>query len=138
MIVGQQTRRRRNQRWGELDKRSIPLEQLIRHYEVYNRSEGKSSRTVAWYTDCLTKFARFLQNRGSPVNLADTGIEEAREFILYLQQKRKWDDSDTIRTRDENLSPYTIQGYVRSLRALWCSQRKRSRKCCRASTRRLR
>lgn len=119
MIVGQQTRRRRNQRWEELDKRSIPLEQLIRHYEVYNRSEGKSPRTVSWYTDCLTKFARFLQNRGSPVNLADTGIEEAREFILYLQQKRKWDDSDTIRTRDENLSPYTIQGYVRSLRAFY-------------------
>jgi len=119
MIVGQQTRRLRNQRWEELDKRNIPLEQLIRHYEVYNRSEGKSPRTISWYTDNLTKFTRFLQNGGSPVHLADVGIGEAREFILYLQQKRKWDDSDTIRTRDENLSPYTIQGYVRSMRAFY-------------------
>jgi site-specific recombinase XerD len=119
MIVGQQTRRRRNQRWEELDRLSIPLEQLIRHYEVYNRSEGKSPRTVSWYTDCLSTFFRFLQNRGNLVTLADTGIGEAREFILYLQQKRKWDNSETIRTRDENLSPYTIQGYVRSLRAFY-------------------
>lgn len=123
MMVERLRKKRRNQRWEELDKQSIPLEQLIRHYEVYNRSEGKSPRTVSWYTDSLGAFVRFLQNGqngGDPVTLADTGIEEAREFILYLQQKRKWDDSATIPTRDEHLSPYTVQGHVRSLRA-FCS-----------------
>jgi site-specific recombinase XerD len=119
MIVGQQTRRRRNQRWEKLDKLSIPLEQLIRYYKVYNKSERKSPNTVSWYTYCLTTFLRYLQDRGNLVTLADIGIIEAREFILYLQEKRKWDNSKTIGTRDENLSPYTIQGYVRSLRAFY-------------------
>ncbi|GAI33387.1 unnamed protein product, partial [marine sediment metagenome] len=119
MMVGRLITRRQNQRWEELDKQSIPLERLIMHYEVYNRSEGKSPRTVSWYTDNLTSFARFLQNGSSPVTLVEAGIEEAREFILYLQKKRKWDDSVTIPTREERLSPYTVQGYVRSLRAFY-------------------
>jgi hypothetical protein len=39
MMVGQRLRRRRNQRWEELDKRSIPLEQLVRHYVTLAASQ---------------------------------------------------------------------------------------------------
>jgi len=77
---------RRNQRWEELDRSSIPLSKLIKHYEAFNRTEGKSPRTIEWYTETLLAFEKFLQNSNRSRSLRDIGIEEAREFILYLQQ----------------------------------------------------
>ena len=38
--------RRRNTRWEDMDRSNIDLLVLIRHYEVHNRTEGKSPRTV--------------------------------------------------------------------------------------------
>ena len=74
------TLKRRNLRWEEVEKSNIPLDRLIRHYESFNRSEGKSPRTISWYSDTLHTFESFLKKNGS-VLLRDAGINEAREFI---------------------------------------------------------
>ena len=34
-------------RWESMDKSEIPLEKLILHYEAFNRTEGKSEKTVS-------------------------------------------------------------------------------------------
>lgn len=41
----------RHLRWDEMDKNHTPLEKLIRHFEVHNRTEGKFTRTVEWYKE---------------------------------------------------------------------------------------
>jgi hypothetical protein len=40
---------RRNLRWHEMHKENIELSILIKQYEAYNKSEGKSPRTVEWH-----------------------------------------------------------------------------------------
>lgn len=48
--------RGKNRRWQELEKENIPLEKLAKHFEAYNRSEGKSPRTVEWHSQVLRYF----------------------------------------------------------------------------------
>jgi|GEM_PF-3764508 len=40
--------RRKSQRWHDLDQANIPLGKLIRLYETFNRTEGKSPKTISW------------------------------------------------------------------------------------------
>jgi len=104
----------------DLDRANIPLGKLIRLYETFNQAEGKSPKTISWYTDTLLTFERFLINSGKSTSLGDIGIVEAREFILYLQQKQRWDGNNGNHGKDDHLSPFTVQGFVRSLKA-FCS-----------------
>lgn len=60
---------RRNSRWQEMDKSGIELSRLIQFYETFDRSEGKSPRTVAWYTEVLSLFLDWLQLNGKPTNI---------------------------------------------------------------------
>jgi len=112
------TLKRRNLRWEEVDKSNILLDKLIRHYESFNRSEGKSPRTISWYSDTLRTFEGFLKKDGSAL-LRDAGINQVREFILYLQEKEKWDGNGRTCSKGSRLSPFTVQGFVRSLKAFY-------------------
>ena len=40
------TLKRRNLRWEEVDKSNIPLDKLIKRYESFNRTEGKSTTAL--------------------------------------------------------------------------------------------
>ena len=74
-------RERRNLRWEEMDKREIELIQLIQYFEVFNRSEGKSSRTVKWYSDVLNLFLHWLESEG----MSDTGEIEKLKVLPTLE-----------------------------------------------------
>jgi len=109
----------RNRRWQELDKDSIPLERLARHFEAHNRSEGKSPRTVEWYCRVLCYFGDFLQERGYSTQLGDIDIAAVREFVLYLQTKPRWSGHPFIPSTNGNLEAMSVQTYVRGLRAFF-------------------
>lgn len=110
---------KRNRRWEELNKANIPLSKLIECYEIFNLTEGKSPKTISWYTDTLVTFEKFLWNSRESTLLGDIGIQEVREFILYLQQKQKCNGSHGASSKDRRLSPFTVQGFVRSLKAFY-------------------
>ena len=61
----------RNRRWEEVEKDSIQLSALTRHSELYNRTEGKSPRTIEWYNQALTLFYRFLIESEKSTRLGD-------------------------------------------------------------------
>jgi site-specific recombinase XerD len=92
---------------------------LIRIYETFNQAEGKSPKTISWYTFTLLTFEEFLMNGGKSTSLGDVGVEQAREFILHLQQKQRWDGNNGSHGKDDHLSPFTVQGFVRSLKAFY-------------------
>ena len=71
-----------------MDKGNLELEQLIRHFEVYNRSEGKSPYTVKWYNEALNHFLRWLISEKKPTKLREIGEEQVRDFVLYLYEKK--------------------------------------------------
>jgi len=111
--------RARNRRWQELEKDGIPLERLVRHFEAYNRSEGKSPATVYWYSRVLTYFGDYLKEHNLSDTLGDLDTFTVREFILYLQTKKKWNRHPYVSMPRGNLAAVSVQTYVRALRAFF-------------------
>jgi hypothetical protein len=56
--------RRRNLHWGDLNMAELELDKLILHFEQSNKVEGKSPKTITWYTEMITAFTNFLQSTG--------------------------------------------------------------------------
>lgn len=80
----------------------LELENLILHYSHTNRAEGKSPRTVEWYTEMLKYYIRFLKSQGKQSVLGELSASNVREFI--------------VREQGKGMSPYTVQAKVRALK----------------------
>ncbi len=81
----------------------LELGKLVLHFAQSNKAEGKSPKTIAWYTEMLTGFVRFLTTSGNRPVLEEFNIESVREFVTH--------------ERERKMSPFTIQGRVRALKA---------------------
>jgi site-specific recombinase XerD len=92
-----------NLRRSDIKMLELDLNKLILHYAQCNKSEGKSPRTVSWYTEALGVFTKFLYGAGRKLELSEVSISSVREFIIAQQVKV--------------LSPFTVQGRVRALKA---------------------
>jgi len=92
---------------------------LIQNQGICLSTEGRSQRTIDWYASNLTRFLKFLRNRQLPDSVKDIGVQEVRSFIFYLQNEvTRWESSPY--TRDlKRLSPFSVQGYVRTIKAFW-------------------
>jgi hypothetical protein len=71
-------------RWETLDKSNTELTKLMLHFEVHNRTEGKSLRTVGWYNEALGMFLRWLKDQELPTALQDIGEPEVRQFLQVM------------------------------------------------------
>jgi hypothetical protein len=74
-----------------MEKGKTPLGKLAKHFETYNRSEGKSPKTVVWYSGILRYLGDYLKAQGLPDDLDHLEVDVVREFIVHLQTKKKWD-----------------------------------------------
>jgi len=92
-----------NLRWGDINMAELELTKLILHFAQSNKAEGKSPKTVSWYSDMLSDFVRFLESSNKDPCLANLNATTVREFIIHEQGR--------------GLSPYTVQGKVRALKA---------------------
>jgi site-specific recombinase XerD len=108
----------RNKRWQDMDKGDTPLDRLARHFEAYNRSEGKSPKTVMWYSRVLRYFGDYLKERNLQDRLEGLDVEVVREFVLYLQTRKKWPDRQ-CHLAEQNLRAISVQTYVRALRGFF-------------------
>ena len=93
------------------------ISELISRYELSNMSDGKSPKTVSWYSDILHSFGKYLDTRRQPQNLSSFTIENVRSYILYLRQKSKYEGHPYTPKQNTLLSPKTIQCHVRGLKA---------------------
>jgi len=94
-------------------ERTHTLSECIDYYEICNKAEGKSPKTVDWYNDFLNGFRMFLSFKRFPVDLCQISREHIRVYIAYLQNEAR-----TTRG-SKSLSPATIQGAVRTLKAFF-------------------
>jgi site-specific recombinase XerD len=111
--------RKKNWRWEELDNSNIELSLLARHFELYNRTEGKSPKTIDWYNLALRQFQRFLVKSERSINLNGLGEAEVRGFILYLQERKRWQENPYVLNQQGKLAAISIQTYIRALRAFF-------------------
>jgi len=101
---------KRNLRWEEMDKSKIDLSVLMQHFEVNNRTEGKSPRTVGWYNEVLGLFIRWIGEGGSSAAIGDIDEDTVRRFILHTQEK------PGMKGR---ASTHTVADRVRALKAFF-------------------
>ncbi len=90
-------------RWKDIDMTEVKLDKLIIHFSQSNKAEGKSPKSISWYSEMLDCFIKFLEYRNCQAVLSELDIERVREFIVDEQER--------------GLSPYTVQGKVRALKA---------------------
>lgn len=92
-----------NLKWSDINMAELDLTKLISHFAQSNKAEGKSPKTVLWYTEMLRDFVRFIRASGIEAVLAEFHPISVREFIIHEQSRA--------------VSPYTVQGKVRALKA---------------------
>jgi site-specific recombinase XerD len=95
----------------------LTVDELVARYAVSNQADGKSSKTIAWYTDILTQFLRYLKANGYQSTLSTFNIDVIRGYILFLQRRPKFQGHPFILPRRESLSSKTVQCHVRVLKA---------------------
>jgi len=99
----------------------IALHALIDGFLLYCKAESKSPETIIFYRQKLTRLGRFLeQAAGDPVDAEFITLQQLRQFLVHLQTG-VWAYEGTSRRSSSNrrLSPFTIQGYARSIKALF-------------------
>ncbi len=101
---------RRKARRPAVKKSDLDLLTLCQHFEVHNRSDGKSERTVGWYTEVLGLFRNWLLGEGISTSLKHLGEDEVRAFILYLRGRKG---------QRGPASSHTVNNRVRALRAFF-------------------
>ncbi|MCC7364834.1 MAG: tyrosine-type recombinase/integrase [Dehalococcoidia bacterium] len=98
-----------------MSKDIIPLADLAASFQLFNKTTGKSPRTVEWYDTRLELYGRFV---GPDARLRDVTIERVRAYIVYLQERtQRHCNNPHMRPKDGPLSSAYIQGCVRGLRA---------------------
>ena len=70
-------------------EKSHKLFELIEYYEVCNRAEGKSPKTISWYSANLKSFRNYLKNRHLPDSLDNIDTKLLREYVLYLMKRTR-------------------------------------------------
>jgi hypothetical protein len=54
-----------NIKWTDIDMPGLELVKLISHFAQSNKAEGKSPKTIGWYTEMLTDYVRFPKATGA-------------------------------------------------------------------------
>lgn len=86
----------------------LKLQNLIEGFRLSLQTEGKSPKTIEWYTTFLDKFCKFLERHDFPTDVSQINKSHVREFIRYLQTEAR------VPRKQKPLSGATVQGYVRS------------------------
>jgi len=100
-------------------KSAQQLSKCIDYYEVCNRAEGKSPKTISWYSANLRRFRNYLKSRHLPDLLDNIDIKLLREYVIYLLKKKRFDGHPYTPVQIEPLSSATVHGHVRTLRAFF-------------------
>jgi site-specific recombinase XerD len=105
---------------NEIDQEtSKRLSECIDYYEVCNRAEGKSPKTISWYSANLKSFRNYLKNRHVSDSLNNIDTKLLQEYVLYLLKKTRFENHPYTPAKTELLSTATVHGHVRTLRAFF-------------------
>ena len=98
---------------GSLIRRAAGMElsEIAVHYQVHDRADGKSPRTVESHGEVLEKLRRWLEAEGRSTLLGDVDEITVREFIVYVQ--------GLPGTKGPTVSSHTVYNRVNALRSFF-------------------
>ena len=80
------------------------LSEVIEYYEVCNKAEGKSPKTISWYSANLKHFRSYVRSRHLPDSLDSIDTKLLREYVLYLMKKIKYENHPYTPAKTDLLS----------------------------------
>jgi site-specific recombinase XerD len=92
---------------------------LLRKYEQSLKALGRSPKTTPWYLEILTRYFFFLQGKNLLSPVEKMGRQELKEYLLHLQSCQRWPKRPPSRDGTNRLSPFTVQGHARAIKAFW-------------------
>src|SRR5262249_41247627 len=97
------------------------LADALNGFLLDRRTQNRSEATVIWYEQRLGYLVRWLLGQGVK-NLEDVATMHLRAFVVHLQQLPAYQIHPQKAASDAPLSPQTVHGYVRAMRAFfaWC------------------
>ena len=97
------------------EKMELTLDKLLNLFIATKQIEGKSKSTLVWYQRHIAKFYEYLGDG----RISDLTLNNARSFIAYLQERDTlYKGHPVTPERNGQLSPHTIHGYVRAIKAM--------------------
>lgn len=97
----------------------ISIDALLNSYQLTLTAMNRSRKTISWYTEILKRYFAFLESSNLLKPLAELGIEEVKAYIINLQQAVRWPNNPHIMKEKGKLSPHSIQGHIRAIKAFW-------------------
>jgi integrase/recombinase XerD len=94
-------------------------EAILSKYEVSLKAANRSPKTIKGYREILRRYFQYLKETGQLKPVENMGKPGLTAYILYLQQKNKWEGNRVIKHQDKPLSPFSVQGYVRAIKVFW-------------------
>jgi len=89
-------------------KKILSFDGLVTAYEISNQAEGKSLRTIVWYTEMLMSFSNYMKEELQCYDLSAFNIDTVRSYIIYLRNKPKFQGHPFTPQQNNFLSPRTI------------------------------
>ncbi len=106
-------------RWQDMEKIDLALTQVMADYNADLKVQRKSPKTIIWYESNLKRFIKWLAKNGYRCVLSDLNLRVAKAYILHLEEvHRKYEDHPSTPEQDKRISLYSVQGHVRTLKAL--------------------
>ena len=97
--------------------RALIIDELIGRYAKSNHADGKSPRTVKWYSEILASFSSYVKSKLGKNGLSVFTLEIVREYILYLRQKPRFQGHPYTPEQGRLLSAETLRCHSRALKA---------------------
>ena len=92
---------------------------LLKEYRLNLEALNRSPKTIDWYLEIIPRYFHFLESHSLLKPLHLLGTKELREYIIYLQNATRWAYNPNVKKATGSLSPFSIQGHVRALKAFW-------------------
>lgn len=98
---------------------AIDWQLIIDDYLNDLKLKNLSHSTITWYSDIIHRYFNFLEQSCLIKPVDGLGKKELKLYIAHLQKATRWQGSKHKKGDKGKLSPYTIQGHVRAIKAFW-------------------
>ncbi len=95
------------------------IEVLKNDYYLDLEAANRSPKTISAYTYTLNRFSSFLKSQKLMKPVDKLSTKEITAFIRHLQNSKRWPNRRQYRKDYGRLSPFTVQRYVRDVKAFW-------------------
>jgi site-specific recombinase XerD len=98
---------------------SVPFGKLLAEYRLSLEAMNRSCKTIPWYVEILQRYFAFLDSNSLLKPIQQLATHEIKLYILHLANANRWANHPNVKKAKGKLSPYSVQGHVRAIKAFW-------------------